>query len=138
MLYHGSTVNPTLFFSAESHYDLTDEDNPYFDRAHLANCKWVLYEEDENGNLLNSYERVSASFHTEHKDGHTVFNFKIPLSYFTNYSAVAWNEDHTYYMVAYMEERFDSNVNSYETHSYTYGTQRGNDSLGRKNAFDRV
>ncbi|MBQ6789040.1 MAG: S-layer homology domain-containing protein, partial [Clostridia bacterium] len=33
----------------------------------------------------------------------------------------AWDEDHTYYMVAYMEERFDSNVNSYETHSYTTG-----------------
>lgn len=120
-LYYGPAETTTLYFSAESHYDMTDEDNPYFDRAHLANCKWVLYEEDENGNLLNSYERVSSSFHTEHKDGHTVYNFKIPLSYFTNYSAVAWDEDHTYYMVAYMEERFDSNVNSYETHSYTTG-----------------
>jgi len=120
-LYYGPAETTTLYFSAESHYDMTDEDNPYFDRAHLANCKWVLYEEDENGNLLNSYERVSASFHTEHKDGHTVFNFKIPLSYFTNYSAVAWDEDHTYYMVAYMEERFDSNVNSYEMHSYMTG-----------------
>lgn len=120
-LYYGPAETTTLYFSAESHYDMTDEDNPYFDRAHLANCKWVLYEEDKNGNLLNSYERVSASFHTEHKDGHTVFNFKIPLSYFTNYSAVAWNEEHTYYMVAYMEERFDSNVNSYESHSYTTG-----------------
>ena len=120
-LYYGPADTTTLYFSAESHYDMTDEDNPYFDRAHLANCKWVLYEEDENGNLINSYERVSSSFHTEHKDGHTVFNFKIPLSYFTNYSAVAWNEEHTYYMVAYMEERFDSNVNSYETHSYTTG-----------------
>ena len=120
-LFYGPAETTTLYFSAESHYDMTDEDNPYFDRAHLANCKWVLYEEDENGNLLNSYERVSASFHTEHRDGHTVFNFKIPLSYFTNYSAVAWNEEHTYYMVAYMEERFDSNVNGYETHSYTTG-----------------
>lgn len=120
-LYHGPAETPALYFSAESHYDMTDEDNPYFDRAHIAVCNWVLYEEDENGNLLNSYERVSAPFHTEHKDGHTIFNFKIPLSYFTNYSAVAWDEDHTYYMVAYMEERFDSNVNSYESHSYTTG-----------------
>ncbi len=121
MLYHGSTVNPTLFFSAESHYDLTDDDNPYFDRGHLAVCQWVLYEEDENGNLINSYPRTSAPFKTEHEDGHTIFNFKIPLSYFTNYSAVAWDEDHTYYMVAYMEERFYSNVNIYESHSYSTG-----------------
>ncbi len=120
-LYYGPAETTTLYFSAESHYDMTDEDNPYFDRAHLANCKWVLYEEDENGNLLNSYERVSASFHTEHKDGHTVYNFKIPLSYFTLYSAVEWNEDHTYYMVAYMEERLDGIVHSYETKSYTTG-----------------
>ena len=120
-LYYGSTVNPTLYFSAESHYDLTDDDNPYFDRAHLAVCNWVLYEEDENGNLINSYPRTSAPFHTEHKDGHTVYNFKIPLSYFTNYSAVAWDEDHTYYMVAYMEERLGSIVHSYVTKSYTTG-----------------
>ena len=120
-LYHGSTVNPTLFFSAESHYDLTDDDNPYFDRGHLAVCHWVLYEEDENGNLINSYPRTSAPFKTEHKDGHTIFNFKIPLSYFTNYSAVEWNEDNKYYMVAYMEERLDSVVHSYVTKSYTTG-----------------
>lgn len=120
-LYYGSTVTPTLFFSAESHYDLTDDDNPYFDRGHLAICNWVLYEEDENGNLINTYPRTSAPFKTEHEDGHTIFNFKIPLSYFTNYSAVAWDEDHTYYMVAYMEERFGSNVNTYVTQSYTTG-----------------
>ena len=120
-LYHGPEANQTLFFSAESHYDLTDEDNPYFDRAHLAVCHWVLYEEDGNGNLINSYPRTSAPFHTEQKDGHTVFNFKIPLSYFTRYSAVTWDEDHTYYMVAYMEERLDSVEHSYLTQSYTNG-----------------
>jgi len=120
-LYHGPAETPTLFFSAESHYDLTDEDNPYFDRAHLAVCKWVLYEEDKNGNLITSYERVSAPFKTEHKEGHTIFNFKIPLSYFTNYSAVEWDEDHTYYMVAYMEERLDSVEHSYVTKSYING-----------------
>ena len=120
-LYHGPEANQTLFFSAESHYDLTDEDNPYYDRAHLAVCHWVLYEEDGNGNLINSYPRTSAPFHTEHKDGHTVFNFKIPLSYFTNYSAVEWNKEHTYYMVAYMEERLDSVEHSYLTQSYTTG-----------------
>lgn len=118
-LYYGSTVTPTLYFSAESHYDLTDGDNPYFDRAHLAICHWTLYEEDENGNLIKEYPRTSAPFKTEHRDGHTIFNFKIPLSYFTNYSAVAWDEDHTYYMVAHMEERFESIVNSYITKSYT-------------------
>ena len=118
-LYHGPAESPTLYFSAESHYDLTDEDNPYFDRAHLANCNWVLYEEDKNGNLITSYERVTAPFHTEQRDGHTIYNFKIPLSYFTNYSAVEWNDDNEYYMVAYMEERFDSIVNSYVTKSYT-------------------
>ena len=121
MLYHGPSESPALYFSAESHYDMTDEDNPYFDRAYRAICNWVLYEEDQNGNLINSYERVSAPFHTEQKDGHTVYNFKIPLNYFTRYSAVKWNEDHNYYMVAYMEERFDSVVHSYVTKSYTDG-----------------
>ena len=120
-LYHGPAETPTLFFSAESHYDLTDEDNPYFDRAHLAVCKWVLYEEDNSGNLITSYERVSAPFKTEHKDGHTIYNFKIPLSYFPLYSGVKWDETHKYYLVAYMEERLDSVVHSYVTKSYTTG-----------------
>lgn len=121
VLYHGPAETPTFYFSAVSHYDMTDEDNPYFDRAHRAICNWVLYEEDKNGNLINSYERVSAPFHTEHKDGHTVYNFKIPLSYFPRYSAVEWNEDNKYYMVAYMEERLDSIVHSYVTKSYITG-----------------
>ncbi len=120
-LYYGPAETPAFYFSAESHYDLTDEDNPYFDRGHLAVCKWVLYEEDKNGNLITSYERVSAPFHTEHKDGHTVYNFKIPLSYFTRYSAVKWDGSHKYYMVAFMEERFGSIEHFYVTNSYTNG-----------------
>gem|GEM_PF-1060079 len=123
-LYHGPAESPTLYFSAESHYDMTDEDNPYFDRAYLAICRWVLYEEDKNGNLLNSYERVSAPFNTEQKDGHTVYNFKIPLSYFPRYSGVEFDETNKYYMVAYLEERLDSVVHSYVTKSYTNGVFR--------------
>jgi len=123
-LYHGPGESPTFYFSAESHYDMTDEDNPYFDRAYLVICKWVLYEEDKNGNLLNSYERVSAPFHTEQKNGHTVYNFKIPLSYFPRYSGVEFDENNKYYMVAYLEERFDGIVHSYVTKSYTNGVFR--------------
>jgi len=118
MLYHGSTVNPTLFFSAESHFDMTDEDNPYFDRAHIVNCIWTLYEEDENGDLIDSYDRVTAPFKTEHITdeeygvGHTVYNFKISMSSFTGFSDVNMVEDHTYYVVAKMEEFFYGKLGS--------------------------
>ncbi|MBQ1205723.1 MAG: hypothetical protein IIX67_00815, partial [Clostridia bacterium] len=117
-LYHGPNESTTLFFSAVSNYDMTDEDNPYLKKAHLATCKWILYEEDKNGNLINSYERSSASFKAEHKDGHTVYNFKIPLNYFPLYSGVKWDDTHKYYVVAYMEERFQSSVHTYVANSY--------------------
>ena len=117
-LYNGPESDQTLFFSAESHFDMTDADNPYFDRAHIVNCKWVLYEEDENGNLINSYQRVTSPFKTEHKideehgDGHTVYNFKISMSSFTGFSDVTMDENHTYYMVANMEEFFYGKLGS--------------------------
>jgi len=122
-LYYGSTVNPTLYFSAESHYDLTDADNPYFDRGHFVNCQWTLYEEDENGDWINTYQRVTSPFKTEHRDGHTIYNFKISMSSFTGFSDVTMDEDHTYYMVAKMEEFFHGKLGSdyHRTLSYTTG-----------------
>ena len=122
-LYYGSTVNPTLYFSAESHYDLTDADNPYFDRGHFVNCQWTLYEEDENGDWINTYQRVTSPFKTEHRDGHTIYNFKISMSSFTGFSDVTMDEDHTYYMVAKMEEFFHGKLGSdyHRTLSYMTG-----------------
>ena len=123
-LYHGPAEAPGLYFSAESHFDLTDEDNPYFhftSLAHFAHGKWVLYEEDKKGNLINTYMQSTPAFHTEHRDGHTIFNFKISMNAFTD---VEWNDDHKYYLVAYMEERFGSNVGYYLQHSYTTGVFR--------------
>ena len=117
-LYNGPESNQTLFFSAESHFDMTDADNPYFDRAHIVNCTWTLYEEDENGNLVNTYQRVTSPFKADHRideehgDGHTVYNFKISMSSFTGFSDVTMDADHKYYIVANMEEFFHGKLGS--------------------------
>ncbi len=111
-------VSQGLYFSAESHYDFSDEDNPYFKVAHTVQGVWTIYIEDSNGNHVGAREIVTAPFHTENRDGRTIYNFKTTMNAFKD---VEWNEDYKYYVIAGMKEVFQDRYTTYTTVTYKYG-----------------
>lgn len=117
-IYYEPNVNQEIYYSVESHYDLSDEDNPYFGFASSNSCVWMLYTETKNGELLASSKQITTPFKIEHKDGHTIYNNRINLSSFKD---VEWNKDYRYFLVPKVHEVFGDRYTAYSSYIYSYG-----------------
>ena len=117
-IYYEPNVTQEIYYSVESHYDLSDEDNPYFGFASSNSCVWMLYTETKNGELLASSKQITIPFKIEHKDGHTIYNNRINLSSFKD---VEWNKDYRYFLVPKVHEVFGDRYTAYSSYIYSSG-----------------
>jgi len=132
--YYEPSITQTLYYSAESHYDLTDTDNPYFNRAHDEYCDWTMFAYDKNGNQIESITRRTKCSYYEHKDGHTIFNFKIDVNMFKE---VPLDKSYRYSIIAVMNEVFADRYTTYQTQQLPRGVLDHNSpDYGKRMVYD--